>query len=352
MVNYKDYYQILGVNKTDSIKDIKNAYRKLARTYHPDVNKDKGAEEKFKEINEAYEVLSDAEKRKKYDEFGQNWKNGGFNAGSYQGSPFSGGYQNVNAEDIGNIEGFSDFFNLLFGQSQSGGFGGASSRRSRGRSYQDIFSHQSRKRKGEDTTYKINISIEEAFLGAVKKFTLQKDQVCSGCMGQGTVDGRSICSDCNGSGKVYKTRTLEVKIPAGIVTGMKIRVPGEGSEGSGAGSSGDLYLEVTVNSSNKYELKGRDIYSEVPVSVAEAVLGGEIKVPFIKGRISLKIPAMTQSGKVFRIAGQGMPAFAVQNAGDFYIKTRIVIPEKITDQQKELFVKLNDLNDKNPRDGW
>jgi curved DNA-binding protein len=296
-MEYKDYYKILGVNKTADEKEIKNAYRRLARKLHPDVNPDKKAQEKFKEVNEAYEVLSDSEKRKKYDTLGANWQAyEQYQRAGGQG-PFQWGgggvqYRTVNAEDLneifGDLGGFSDFFrNFGFGESA-----------------------RARPRRGQDVEQPIEITLEEAYRGTTR--LIQKEN-----------------------------RRLEIKIPAGVKTGSKIRYAGEGYAGSSGGASGDLFLRVQVAPHPIFERDGDDLRCEIPVDLYTALLGGEVNVPTLKGSLALKIPAETQSGKTFRLAGQGMPRLNEPNVfGDLYAKVRVVLPEKLSHEEREIFSQL------------
>ena len=308
-MEYKDYYKILGVPKDASEKDIKQAYRKLARKYHPDVNPNKAAQEKFKEINEANEVLSDATKRKKYDTLGSNWQQYEQYQSAGQQGPFQWGggqYQTINPEDFANIFGGlggddaggigSDFFRTFFGGT---GFGGARA--------------STRPRRGQDIEQVVEIPLEEAYRGATR--VLQKEG-----------------------------RRLEVKIPAGVKSGSKIRLGGEGMPGANGAPAGDLYLRVQVASHNLFERQGDDLYVEVPVGLYTAVLGGEVSVPTLKGKLALRIPPEIQSGKSFRLTGQGMPRLNQENAfGDLYAKVRVVLPENLSAQERELFEKLAEL---------
>jgi curved DNA-binding protein len=309
-MEYKDYYKILGVSKTATEKEIKQAYRRLARKYHPDVNpNNKAAQEKFKEINEANDVLSDREKRRKYDTLGANWQQyEQYQRAGGQG-PFQWGgqgtqYRTVTPEEFesifggmggGDFGGFSDFFRTFFG----GGFGGATGART-----------QTRPRRGQDIEQEIVISLDEAYRGATR--LVDKDG-----------------------------RRLEIKIPAGVKTGSKIRYAGEGMPGNGGGSAGDLYLRVQVAPHPNLERQGDDLHTELPVDLYTALLGGEAKVTTLKGQLALKIPAETQSGKVFRLAGQGMPKLNDHNSfGDLYAKVRVVLPEHLTPEEHDLVEKL------------
>ena len=305
----KDFYQTLGISRTASDKDIKQAYRKLARKYHPDVNPgNKSAEEKFKEINNAYEVLSDPEKRKKYDQFGDKWQYADQFAGA-QGNPFGGAsgfrnaggnnssYQYVDMSDMG------DLGELLKGF--TGGFGG------RGRT--------SRPKQGRDIDTSTDITLEEAYNGTTR-----------------------LIQDTSG-------HRIEVKIPAGVKNGQRIKVAGKGEPGLASGPSGDLYLAVSILEHPVFHLTGNDIHVEIPVPLADAILGGEASVPTPKGKnLALKIPAETQNGKVFRLAGQGMPEIGKDARGDLFAKVKVILPENLTEREKELFKQLKEARQKRP----
>ena len=303
----KDLYKILGVSRTASDKDIKQAFRKLARQYHPDVNPgNKSAEENFKDINNAYEVLSDPEKRKKYDQFGDKWQYADQFAG-VQGNPFGGfsgfrnaggdnsSYQYVDMSDLGDI---GDIFKGF-----TSGFGG------RGRT--------SRPRQGRDIDASTEITLEEAYNGTTR-----------------------LIQDSSG-------RRIEVKIPAGVKNGQRIKVSGKGEPGMSGGPSGDLYLTVSILEHALFHLKGNDIHVDVPVPLADAILGGEASVPTPKGKnLALKIPPETQNGKVFRLAGQGMPEIGKDKKGDLFAKVKVILPENLTDHEKELFRQLKEASQK------
>jgi molecular chaperone DnaJ len=368
-MEYKDYYKTLGVDKSASIKDIKKSYRQLARQYHPDVNPgDKAAEAKFKEINEAYEVLKDTDKRKKYDEFGQYWEHAD-RAGASGGGGGRGVYSNVNPEDLSSIFGggfgggggdFSDFFNSLFG-----GMGGqrSSGRRSGTRTQTHAYSPdmdgfdfgfggrppQPRSQKGQDAEFPIKLTIEEASSGTVKQLTVNRETPCRSCGGTG-VSGNQYCQTCYGQGKTFKPRMLDVTVPAGVKTGSKIRMKGEGSPGINGGQPGDLFLVVELENHPFYELKNGKLYCEVPVTPSEAVLGTEIEVPTLRGRLTMTIPPQTQSGSVFRLKEQGFPALnKKEQKSDLLVKIKIVIPENISDKAKKLFEQLKELTSEDPR---
>ena len=347
-VEFKDYYRILGVDRKADDKAIKSAYRKLARKHHPDVSKGAGAAEKFKEINEAYEVLSDPEKRRRYDSLGPDWQRYAGAPGSQPGAGFPGGFhvEYGNAEDLG---GFSDFFRTIFGDLgvRMGGRGG-SRQNVDYEGLEDLLGRRAGAgpRRGHDVQAGVDISLEEAFHGARKSFSLETDEPCRGCQGAGNVDGKP-CPTCHGSGWQRAQRQLEVKIPAGVRTGQRVRVAGEG--GAGGGARGDLYLEVNVASHPLFERKGDDLHFELPITAPEAALGASVEVPTLRGRVSMKIPAGTSSGRIFRLPGYGMPRVKGAGAGDELVRTKIVVPTSLTDDELELYTKLKNLRSDNPR---
>lgn len=333
-MNYKDYYKILGVDKTASDKEIKQAYRKLARQYHPDVNPgDKAAEEKFKEINEANEVLGDPEKRKKYDELGPYFANGGnpFDFQGGGGNPFGGGGFSYDfSGGQGNIGGFSDFFSAFFGNAGGGrGRGGRVN-------MNDLFGGAQRGFQQEPETQEITleISLEEAFEGTERTIQVPVRKTCPSCGGTGFT-GATVCSTCRGSGKAARNSSIDVKIPAGVRTGSKIKVE-------------NYILVIKIIPHKYFEVNGVDLTEKLPISITEAVLGAEIDVPTLKGRVSVKIPPMTQAGKKLRIPGFGLPSLK-GNGGDLYIEIKIASPEKISTEEKALFEKLAEIMKDNPR---
>jgi DnaJ-class molecular chaperone len=336
-MEYKDYYKILGVKRDASEKEIKSAYRKLARKFHPDVNPNNPeAEKTFKDINEAYAVLSDKEKRQKYDALGPDWERrvqSGYGGGPYTYTttyPGSGG---------GNAADFSDFFESLFGQrgtsgaGQQGGFDfdlGSIFGRGRGR--------QTAQR-GSDVEQPIDVTLEEAFKGSERAFTLQTQQQCPTCGGTGVQNG-SVCPTCHGAGTVPKTKRLEVKIPAGVKEGSRIRVSGEGNPGMAGGSNGDLYLVVHMVPDPRFRREGDDLYTDVDVPVTTLALGGEIRVPTLNGRVTMKVPAESQNGRSLRLAGQGMPHLRGNGKGNLYVKLNAVLPKHLSEEQRTLFERL------------
>lgn len=319
-VEFKDYYKILGVSRSASGDDIKRAYRKLARKHHPDLNKAAGSESTFKEINEAYEVLGDPDKRKKYDQFGSNWQQGD----NFRPPP--GWDRNVNFDTkSGNQQesffwssadgDYSDFFEALFGnpfQKTNPAYGG-----------QGPFSPH---RQGADHEATLQISLEDAFHGAMKTITLHSESPPS-----------------SAADKHY-----EVKIPAGILSGQKIRLQGQGGRGVGDGGSGDLYLKVEISPHPKFKVEGRDLITELAVTPWEAALGAKIDLPTLSGTIALKVPAGTQSGRKLRLPGKGMPK-PKGRPGDLYAIVQIKVPTHLSQKEKELFKALEKTSGFNPR---
>lgn len=307
-MEYKDYYKILGVDKNATPEEIKKAYRKLARKYHPDVNTDdKNAEEKFKEINEANEVLTDPQKRAKYDQLGSSW-NAYQQGGAGGGAGFNWGDWVQGGVDINDLfgggaggrtgAGFSDFFEAIFGSmaGASGGRAGAFGR------------------KGQDYTREVEISLEEAYSGTTRIL------------------------------RTSNNRRLEVKIPAGAKTGTKVRIKGEGSPGGGNAPHGDLYLRVNVTPHPQIQVEGEDLKITVPVDLYTAVLGGSVEVPTLKGILKLKIPPETQNGKTFRLKNQGMPQLNKPDVtGNLYVTLNVTLPQELSDEEVALFEELRKL---------
>lgn len=315
----KDYYDILGVSKKATAKEIKQAYRKLARKHHPDVNPgDKSAEAKFKEINQAHEVLSDPEKRKKYDQYGDNWQYADqFTQSGWQqpARNFSkgGARTTFHFEDLGE-EGFGNIFDSILG-----GFGGRRARRPQ---------------RGRDYEYPVEVSLEEAYHGATRMLETQIEETCSSCKGEG-------CPSCGGVGKIIRPKRLEVKIPPGVKNGSKVRIAGKGGPGYGGGKAGDIYLLISVKADKRFQRTGDDLHVEVPVSLLDAILGSEVQVPTLGGKkLALKIPPETQNGKVFRLSGQGIPKLGSNSRGDLLAKVQVVLPNRLSEREKELFQEL------------
>jgi curved DNA-binding protein len=318
-VDFKDYYATLGVPKTASEKEIKQAFRKLARKYHPDVNPgDKAAEARFKEVNEANEVLGDPEKRRKYDELGANWRmyEQAQAGGGGAANPFAqwgyapgggGGFRPMTEDEVSEMFGgddspFSYFFKTFFGGADLGG-----ERRRR--------SHAPRSAKGRDVEHEIELDLEDALRGTVQRLGIS----------------------ANGH-----HRNVEVRIPPGVTDGSRVRVSGEGERGSGSGAHGDLYLRVKLRPHPKFERKGRDLFTKVKVPVTTAVLGGEVEVDTLAGKsLRLKIPAMTQNGQMFRLRTHGLPTTAKDGQpGDLYATVDIAIPQTVSDEQRQHYEAL------------
>jgi len=353
-MQYKDYYNTLGVKRGASEKEIKSAFRKLARKHHPDLNpNDREAEARFKDVSEAYEVLSDPEKRKKYDQFGADWDRyqetagspGGFDFSKYSGfggftstgrggrSAGSGmGGEYVSSEEFAQGD-FSDFFEMLFGR-QAGGVGSSGGYYTGGRA-------STIPRVGEDYEHEVEVTLEEAFAGTQRVLQLEVPDACQQCGGRGMA-GKAICPTCHGKGTQSRTKRIEVKIPPGVHTGSRVRVAGEGGHGTSGGGRGDLYLRVTVQPGNRFERKGDDLYVTVPVPLYKAVLGGEVEVPTPRGtKLALKIPPTTQNGRTIRLAGQGMPHLKnPTKRGDLYAKVEVQLPSNLSEREQQLYQEL------------
>lgn len=355
----KDYYEILGVNKSASQDEIKSAFRKLAKKYHPDVNKEPGAEAKFKEAQEAYAILSDEGKRQRYDQYGHAaFQNGGNGAGGFGGFDFNG-------FDYG------DIFDNLFS-----GFGGFTSRSNNGA------------RRGSDSLMRMKLTFEEAVFGCKKTITLDILEDCSECNGKGgfgeaTCDkchgsgnitseqhtifgsflskttcpkcggrGKSYersCSKCRGKGKVDVTKDIDIKVPGGVDTGTRLKLSGKGTAGTNGGPNGDLYIEFVVSEHEFFVRDDNDIYIEAPITITEAILGCKKDIPTLYGNVTLSIPNGSESGDKHRIKGKGINNETTHKKGDMYIVLKIVTPKKLSKEQKKLLEELNktDLTDDN-----
>lgn len=361
MAQKRDYYEVLGVSRNSNPEDIKKAYRKLALQFHPDRNPgDKAAEDKFKEAAEAYEVLSDSKKKQAYDQYGHaGLGGGGFGAGGFD---FGGGQGFSNLNDI-----FGDIFSEVFGaRGGAGGFGGSSGGRG------------TRAARGADLRYNMEISFEEAAFGTEKTITLPKDatcktctgtgarpgtapEPCTGCRGSGEIRfqqgfftlsktcpdcgglGRIIkhkCGDCRGNGRISENVKLSVKIPAGIDTGQKLKLRGEGESGSAGGPSGDLYVVIEIKDHPFFKREEFDVFCEVPISFIQAAIGAEIEVPTLDGAVKLKIPGGTQNGKRFRIRSKGVSHVGARDRGDQYVTISVEVPTKLNGEQKTLLEKF------------
>lgn len=361
MADKRDYYEVLGVSKTATAAEIKSAFRKKAKQYHPDLNKDNpDAAEKFKEVQEAYEVLSDEEKRKMYDQYGHAGVN---NGAGFNG--FGGGFQGADFD-------FGDIFDSIFGGGSGfsgfSGFGGNSSSRNRATRGSDVLMH-------------MNLSFDEAVYGCEKQFKVDVVEDCEECDGKGGFDqeechtchgsgtvtreqhsilgsflSKSTCPDCGGLGKTFKrkcrschgtgrvtkNKTLTINIPAGIDTGNRLRVSGKGNPGSNGGSNGDLYIEFSVSEHDFFVRDNDDIYLEVPLTITEAILGCKKEIPTLYGNVKINIPAGTDSGDKQRIKGRGVDNKSNRSKGDMYLIMKVITPKKLTRDQKKLIEELNE----------
>lgn len=327
MATYRDYYEILGVDRSAGEKEIKAAYRKLARQHHPDLHTEsekQAAEEKFKEINEAYEVLSDAEKRAKYDRLGANWRNGQ----EWQPPPDTEGFHFYTSGDggYGYNTGFSDFFETLFGGARMNG----SSARVRRTNI-----------RGQDIESELQLTLEEAYRGGEKTIQLTSRELCAACHGTGYRD-EGICRYCGGTGSTAGRKTLEVKIPPGIQDGTRIRLKGQGGEGLAGGERGDLYLKINLLPHRRFTLKGEDLESEVTVTPDQAVLGDKITADTLDGPVTVTIPPLMRHGKKLRLRGKGWPK-KDGSRGDQYVKVILDLPDSLSEAEKELYKQLADL---------
>ena len=367
MAEKRYYYEVLGIGKNATDAEIKSAYRKLAKKYHPDLNPgDKTAEEKFKEVNEANDVLSDPEKRKRYDQFGFAGVDPNYGAGQGgYGGGFGGGFGGAGGVDLGDI--FGDLFGGGFG-----GFGGSSR------------ANPNAPRKGHDIQASVILTFEEAAHGCTKKVTLNRQQTCPDCNGSGCEPGSSPetctqcngrgyvvtqqrtpfgvmqsqqpcphcggrgtiiknpCKTCRGTGKTSARKTLEVKIPAGIDDDQNIALRGQGDAGTNGGPAGDVIVHVTVKTDNVFERDGYDVYVRVPITYSQAVLGAEIEVPTVDGKVAQKIPEGTQSGTKFRLRGQGIQYLNGRGRGDQYVIVDVEIPKKLNRTQREALNAFED----------
>ena len=339
-MEYKDYYQVLGIDRSTPEGDIRSAYRKLARQFHPDVNPgNPEAETRFKEINEAYQVLSDAEKRKKYDQFGRDWERYQQTTQTTRGrqdpdfarwyTGSSGGFTTEYAADDSGT--FSDFFRTLFGN--AGGRRTATPTEAR-----------VRMERGIDLEQEVEISLEEAFHGTTRVLQMQNEVTCPECGGVG-IRQSQLCNTCRGRGTISDDRRLEVKIPQGVSEGSRVRITGKGGPGTGGAAAGDLYLRVRLKPHRQFRLEGASVHVEIPVDLYTCLLGGEVEVPTPSGRtLALTIPPGTQNQKSFRLRAQGMPTLqSPSRRGDLYAMVVVQLPANVSGQQRALFEQLRDL---------
>ncbi|MFY9665013.1 MAG: DnaJ C-terminal domain-containing protein [Candidatus Cybelea sp.] len=334
-MNFKDYYTVLGVPKNAAEKDIKSAYRKLARKWHPDANlkNPKAAEEKFKEISEAYEVLGDPEKRKKYDVLGPNWQQAAQQAEQQRR------YRTHDGQEFefdlgggpGGPSGFSDFFDVFFS-----GVGRRQTAQGPGIA-----------RRGQDLETTIELGLSDVYQGGTKSVALQIDDVCPVCHGTGTQAGR-LCPRCHGTGRVLLSKRFEVTIPKGIGDGQRIRLAGQGGAGINGGPNGDLYLIVKLDEDPTYKRKGDDLYVDLPVSIYDLVLGAEVDVPTLSGQVAMTIPAGTQNNRLLRLSGRGLPQVKGKGSGDQYVRLIGQLPQNLSEKEKKLFKELSTLRNGKP----
>jgi DnaJ-class molecular chaperone len=339
MMEYKDYYKILGVEKSATSAEINKAYRKLARKYHPDLNpNDKTAEARFKEINEAHEVLGDPEKRQQYDAISPTWTRPGFDMSAAARAARQ--RARTATEGATSSESFSDFFQSIFGQ--------ATGRAQPRPTTPGATASTARARRGDDIEQTVEATLEEAFGGGQRVFTLTGQDRCPRCNGTGLDADGKACSNCKGTGWTSFSRRLEVKIPAGVREGSRIRIAGEGNPGAGGGPRGDLYLVVALKPHQRFRLEDDNLLEDVDAPYTTLVLGGEVVVPTLKGKVSLKVPAGTANGKQFRLAGQGMPRLKDGTRGDLLVKLNAILPgtqgKPLTSREKELLSELSALH--------
>ncbi len=348
-IEYKDYYKSLGVERGASADDIRKAFRKLARLYHPDVAKNKKeAEERFKEINEAYEVLSDAEKRKRYDALGANWKQGAeFRAPpGWEAFGGGGGGQRAGRDRNGGVEfefngtGFSDFFEQIFGgRRQRGGNGGG------GFGFGD---EGAGTEQGNHVEADMLVSLEDALKGGVRTISVQGSVRCEACGGTG-VAGRRPCPKCGGAGSTTRTETHQVKIPAGVLDGQRLRVGGKGQAGAGGGRAGDLFLKIQLAGHPEFRVEGENLVHDLDLAPWEAVLGTSLPVPTIEGTVSIKIPPGTPGGQRLRVRGRGLGKEGAR--GDLFVVTRLQVPSSVNETERKLWEELARGSRFAPREG-
>jgi molecular chaperone DnaJ len=352
-VSKRDFYEVLGVSRNASDDEIRKAYRKLARKYHPDVNKDTDAEQKFKEVKEAYEVLSDPQKKANYDRYGHADPTGGFGGGGGAGAGFDADF------------GFGDIFDMFFGGGRR--------------------NNPNAPRQGADLEYRLQIEFKDAVYGKTVDVVIPRTETCDQCHGSGAKPGtkpetcsvcqgsgqtevvqntpfgrvvnrrichacngtgqliREKCTNCSGQGQVKKKKKINVKIPAGIHEGAQLRVSGEGEQGVNGGPPGDLYITIYVKPHEFFKRDGDDLTCELPITFGQAALGDEVIVPTLNGRARLKVPAGTQTGTEFRLQGKGVPRLRGYGEGDLRVKVRVVTPTKLTEEQKEALRKFSRL---------
>ena len=358
IMDKRDYYEVLGVSKSASKDEIKKAYRKLSKKFHPDINKEAGADEKFKEVKEAYEVLSDDQQRAQYDQFGHTDPNQGFGGGG----------------DFGGFGGFEDIFSTFFG-------GGGTRRRD-----------PNAPRQGADLQYTMALNFEDVIAGKETEIEIPREETCDTCSGSGAKKGtkaetcshchgsgqlnteqntpfgkivnrrvcnychgtgkeiKNKCSTCGGTGKVKKRRKIAIKIPAGIDDGQQLRVAGQGEPGTNGGPAGDLYVVFHIRPHEFFERDGDDVYCEMPITFVQATLGDEIEVPTLHGKVLLKVPAGTQTSTKFRLKGKGIPNVRGRGTGDQHIIVKVITPTKLSEKQKQLLQEFAEVSGPIPKE--
>jgi DnaJ-class molecular chaperone len=345
-VKFRDYYEVLGVKRTAGEDEIRQAFRRLARQYHPDMNQnDSTAEEKFKEINEANEVLSDAEKRKKYDQLGASWKNGadfspppGWQRERVTYEEYRSAYgdeyqrkttqtRTTTSESSGGI--FSDFFEMLFGDSDS-----------------KANNKSSATKRNHDAEIEIQLSLEDAHRGGRQRIALQRPRLCPACRGEGRF-GSSICPSCKGTKQVYVQKPIEVNIPLGVRNGAVIKAPGHGHRGSD-GKRGDLFIKIKLKLHAHFAVSGDDTYADLLLAPWEAALGTSLEIPTVDGKVSIRIAPGSQSGQRMRLKEHGLSKRG-GGRGDHYLKIRIVVPATLTERERELYKQLSEASNFKPR---
>ncbi len=375
-VQFKDYYKTLGLERTAAEGEIRTAYRKLARQYHPDLNpNDTSTEDRFKEINEAYEVLSDAGKRKMYDRYGDEWqryRDAGYTGdeprqsrttidpndfgewfarrnASRQGSATNGRPRTTTSPradrteesfswdwsqptEAGSSGRFSDFFETLFGNIAG-----------RGAEPNPFGEVRGGPARGEDVEISVEISLAEAYRGAARRFEVKRPELCTTCHGSGIARG-ATCPTCDGDGRILKAKAIEVKIPAGVATGSRIRIAGQGGVSASNGEPGDAFLKVTVRPDPRFERDGDNLRTEMSIPPYVAVLGGEAPVKTLDGSVVLTIPAGSSAGKTFRLRGKGMPKLRGEGRGDLLARLAISVPTRPSDRERRLYEQLRDLD--------
>lgn len=342
--NIKDYYQVLGVKRGGSEDEIKKAYRQLARKFHPDLNPgDKTAEEQFKQVQEAYDVLSDPEDRKLYDQYGENWRA----VKSGAGAPPPGWEQTQRSPRTGRPE--TDDFNFDY----SGDFGGFRGGGGEGFDiFEEIFNRARggrgvRRGRGRDIEAELELSLEEAHRGGRRTLQMQTAEVCPTCNGSGVVDGKT-CDTCGGAGEVLRPKTIEVNIPAGVRDGSTIRLAGQGGAGSNGSEPGDLYLHIRLRPHPRFSVKGDDLEVELAIAPSEAALGAKVEAPTIDGKVELTVPPGTNTGQRLRLRGQGLNK-RKGGRGDEYVRMKIVVPKELSAEERRLYEELQRISRFDPR---